>query len=54
MMKIMMKYNSIREIVTGAPNDTEHQNNTHPKHSPIDCDGILLTNAQWHMVPLSI
>ena len=24
-MKIMMKYNSIKEIVTGAPNDTQHQ-----------------------------
>ena len=31
MMKIMMKYNSIKEIVTGAPNDTQHQNNAHPK-----------------------
>ena len=27
MMKIMMKYNSFKEIVTGAPNDTQHQNN---------------------------
>ena len=26
-MKIMMKYNSIKEIVTGAHNDTQHQNN---------------------------
>ena len=26
MMKIMMKYNSIKEIVTETPNDTQHQN----------------------------
>ena len=24
MMKIMMKYNSIQDIVTGAPNDIQH------------------------------
>ena len=24
MMKIMMKYNSIKEIVTGAPSDTQN------------------------------
>ena len=29
MMKIMMKYNSIKEIVTVALNDTQHQNNAH-------------------------
>ena len=45
MMKIMMKYNYIKEIVTGAPNDTQHQSNAHPKNSPIDCDGVLLTNV---------
>ena len=28
MMKIMMKYNSIKEIITGAPSNTQHQNNT--------------------------
>ena len=39
MMKIMMKYNSIKEIVTGAPIDTQHQNNAHSKSSPMDCDG---------------
>ena len=54
MMKIMVKYNSIEEIVTGAPNDTQHQNNAHPKNSPLDCDGVLLTNVQCHMVPISI
>ena len=54
MMKIMVKYNSIEEIVTGAPNDTQHQNNAHPKNSPLDCDGVLLTNLQCHMVPISI
>ena len=41
MMKIIMKYNSIKEIVTGAPNDAQDQNNAHPKTSPIDCDVIL-------------
>ena len=25
MIKIIMKYNFIKEIVTGAPNDTQHQ-----------------------------
>ena len=54
MIEIMMKYNSIKEIVTGAPNDTQHKNNAHPKTSPIDCDGVLLTNVQCHMVPISI
>ena len=24
------------------------------KTGPIDCDGVLLTNAQCHMVPISI
>ena len=62
MMTIVMKYNSIKEIVTGAPNDTQHQNNAHQKtkqptnkqNSPIDCDGVLLTDVQCHMVPISI
>ena len=31
MMKIIMKYNSIKEIEIGAHNDTQQQNNTHPK-----------------------
>ena len=52
MMKTMMVYNSIKKIVTGSPNDTQHQNNAHPKTSPIDFDGVLLTNAQCHMVPI--
>ena len=30
-MKIMTKYISIKEIVKGAPNDIQHQNNTHRK-----------------------
>ena len=51
---IMMKYNYIKKIVTGAPNDTQHQNNAHPKSSLIDGDGVLLTNAQCHLVPISI
>ena len=42
MMKIMMKLNSIKEIVKGAKgtHDTQHQNRAHPKNSPIDCDGV--------------
>ena len=34
MMKILMKYNFIKEIVKGAHNDTQHQNSTHPRTSP--------------------
>ena len=45
MKKIMMKYNSIKEIVKEAHNDTQHQNNTHPKTSRTDCDGAQLANA---------
>ena len=30
-MEIMMKYNSIKEIVTGAHNDTQHRNNARPE-----------------------
>ena len=29
----MMKYNSIKEIVKGAPYDTQHQDKAHPKKS---------------------
>ena len=35
MIKIMMKYNSNLEIVTGVPGDIQHQNNVHHKTSPI-------------------
>ena len=31
MMKIMIKQNYIKEIVTGAPYDTQHQSNAHSK-----------------------
>ena len=34
MMTIMIEYNSIKEIVTGAPNDTQQQNNAHAKKQP--------------------
>ena len=54
MMTIMMQQNYIKEIVTWAPNNTQHQNNAHAKTSRIDCGGVLLTNAQCHMVPISI
>ena len=52
-MKIMMKQNTVTEIVRGADDDTQNQNST-PQNSPIDCDGVQLTNAQWHMVPIVI
>ena len=42
------------KIVTGAPNDTQQQDNVHTKNSLIDSDGVLLTNVQCHMVPVSI
>ena len=45
----MMKYSSIKKIVTGAPNGTQHQNNAHPKNSRIECDGVLLTNEQCRL-----
>ena len=31
MMKIMMKYMSIKEIADGAYNDTQNQNSPHPR-----------------------
>ena len=46
-------YYYIKEIVTGAPNYTQHQNSAHSKNSPIDCDEVMLTNIQWHMVAIS-
>ena len=54
MMKIMMKWNSIKEILKGAHNDTQHQNSARLRTSAIDCDGVQLTNAKYHMVPISI
>ena len=33
MIKIMMKVNFIKDIATWAPNDTQHQDNSHPKKS---------------------
>ena len=45
MMKIMTKQNSMKEIVKGAHNNTQHHNSAHPKTSPMDCDGVQLTNA---------
>ena len=47
MMKIMMKYNFMKEIIKEAPNGTQHQNNAHPKKSPIDCVGVQFDNAQY-------
>ena len=37
-MKITMNY--IKEIVTGSPNDTQHQNKAHPKTRLIDCEQL--------------
>ena len=51
---VMMKYNSFQEIVKWAHNDTQHQNSEHPQNSPIDGDGVQLTDAQCHVVPLWI
>ena len=51
-MKVMMKKISIKAMVTGAPNDTQHQNKAHPQNSTIDSDGVLLTNAQCNTVQL--
>ena len=53
-MKVVMKYNSIKETVIVAPNDTQLQSNAHPQISPIDYFGVLLTNVQCQMVPISI
>ena len=52
MMKIVLKYNSIKEIIKEAPTDTHHENNTHTQNRPIGCDGMPLTNAQCHMVTI--
>ena len=35
----------------GTHSDTQRQNNAHPQNSPIDSDGLLLTNAQWYPYP---
>ena len=35
MMKVMMKYNSLKEIVKGAHNDTQLHNKALPKTSPV-------------------
>ena len=45
-----MKYNFIKELVKGTHNDTQHQNNAHPKSSPIDCGMAQLANAQYHTI----
>ena len=52
-MKVMMKYNYIKDVVKGAPSDTQHQK-MHKQNSPINCDGMQLTSAQCHMAPISI
>ena len=53
-MKIMMKKNSITEIVKGAHNDSQHQKSAQPKTRPIDFHVVQLTDAWCHLVPISI
>ena len=38
----------IKRLVEGTQNYSQHENNSQPKEkkSPIDCDGMQLTNAQ--------
>ena len=52
------KYRDEIELYQGInkrnTSDTPHQNNAYSKHSLIDCDGVQLTNAQCHMVPMSV
>ena len=50
----MMKMNYIKELLNGTHYNIQHQNNAHPKTSPIDYVGVQLTNAQCHMVLTSI
>ena len=47
-MEIVMKYDYIKEIVKGVPNDTKHQNNDPPppQKNPINSDGVQLT-LRW-------
>ena len=49
-----MKLNSIEELIKGTHNDIWHQDNTHQKKNPIDCDGVQLSNAKLHMASISI
>ena len=51
MMKIVMKYYFIEEVVTGALNDAQHQKNAHKNNSPIDCDRAQLTNVKCYLYP---
>ena len=50
MMEFMMKYNFIKYILKGAPNDTQRYNYAQLKN----CDGVQLTNAQFHTLPISL
>ena len=38
---IIMKWHSIKELVKGAYNGSQHQNGIHHKTSPIDCDRVI-------------
>ena len=51
---IMMIIYSIKELLKGTHNNTQHHNNAHPTSSPVDCDEVQLTNEQCHMVLISI
>ena len=49
-----MKQSSIKELLKRTHNETQKKKNEHPKNSAIDCGGVQLTNAQYHIVPISI
>ena len=48
---IMMKWYSIKELVKEKHNNTQHQKGAH-QNSSIDCGGVQLINAHYHMVPI--
>ena len=35
-----MKQNAIKDLVKGTHNDTQLQNNVHPKYNRLDCDWV--------------
>ena len=38
----------IKKLIKWTHNDTQNQKSTNPKISPIDCDGVQLTNPMSH------
>ena len=48
----MIKWNSIKELVKGTQDDTQHKNNAHQKKtSSIDCDRVQLHSVTWYLHP---